>query len=291
VLGCRSWCAVEAKVLGWRDDENPKQSLAKIGTKVAQIAGDEVRAASFDGGQKDEDIFFGEADALWQLAGRGIKEIQERGKANEPVTLSILREVDAGLFQCIVGSAKHDLGQTPKPQETCIGAIGDGEKDIGIKKEPVHAGSLLWRAMGNGDGVETEFFYCAAGTAVVSRVCGVGKKKFGFTLRRIFFDGDDGGRSKQDAVVAGLRGDEGALVETEAFAELRRHDDGAPFADLCGIHGKPHCLIIRISDIQTQVEVAAERSKNEETIADGSCFHRGGVHSRGLWGVGVCAST
>jgi hypothetical protein len=140
VLDCRSERAAEAKVLGWREDENPKQLLAKIGAKGAQIAGYEVRTASFNSGQKDGDVFFGEVDASRLLAGRGIKEIQGGEKANEPVTLRIFREIDAGLFQCIVGSAKHDIGQAPKPQETCMGAIGCGEKDIGVKKEPLHEG-------------------------------------------------------------------------------------------------------------------------------------------------------
>jgi len=37
--------------------------------------------------------------------------------------------------------------------------------------------------MRNGVGIEAELFYFAAGAAIVGRVCGVGKKKFGLTLR------------------------------------------------------------------------------------------------------------
>src|SRR6267143_4290013 len=111
-----------------------------------------------------------------------------------------------------------------------------GEEDVGVKEEPVNGGGLFGRAVGNGVRIEAELFDFAAGAAVVGNACGSGKKEFGLALRRVFFDGDDGGGAKQDAVRAGFGGDERAFVETETLAELRRDDDGAAFADFGGFH-------------------------------------------------------
>ncbi len=125
--------AAEAKIIGWREDKDPGQLLAKVRTKVAQISGDEV--------------------------GR------------------------AGFLQGIVPSAKHNIGQPPKPQKTGVRTIGGGEEDVGVEEEPVHRGGLLGRAVGNGVGIEAEAFDFAAGAAVVGNAGGSGKQEFGLALR------------------------------------------------------------------------------------------------------------
>ncbi len=121
-------------------------------------------------------------------------------------------------------------------QETGVGTISGGEEDVGVEEEPVHSGGLLGRVVGNGVGIEAEALDFAAGAAVVGKVCGSGKKKFGLALRRVFFDGDDDGGAKQNAVLASFGSDKRAFVETEALAELCRDDDGAAFADFGGFH-------------------------------------------------------
>ncbi|SRR6266849_4457872 len=68
--------AAEAKVIGWREDKNPGQRLAKVGTEVPQISGDEVCRAGFDSCQTDGDVFFGQADATRQIASQGVKEFE-----------------------------------------------------------------------------------------------------------------------------------------------------------------------------------------------------------------------
>src|SRR5216683_2355765 len=135
--------ATEAEIVGWREDKNPRQFLAKIGTKVPQIAGDEVRTAGFDSCQKDGDVFFGQVDASRQLARRGVKKIEVLRKPVEAAALGNFGEVDTGFFQGITGSAKLNIGQLPKPQEARVGTIRGGEQDIGVKEEPVHGGGLF----------------------------------------------------------------------------------------------------------------------------------------------------
>jgi len=145
---------MEAKIIGWREDKNARQLLAKVGTKVPQIAGDEVRTAGFDSCQEDGDVFFGQVDPSRQLARRGVKQFEVLRKPIEAVTLGIFGEVDSGFFQGIVPSAKLNIGKPPKPQETGVGTISSGEEDVGVKEEPVHRGRLLGRAVGNGVGIE-----------------------------------------------------------------------------------------------------------------------------------------
>jgi hypothetical protein len=57
-----------------------------------------------------------------------------------------------------VGSAKHDIGQAPKPQETCIGAIGCGEKDIGVKKSRSMKADYFGGRCGTASGSRPSFF-------------------------------------------------------------------------------------------------------------------------------------
>jgi len=203
---------------------------------VPQIAGDEVRTAGFDSCQKDGDVFFGQVDASRQLARRGVKKIEVLRKPVEAAALGNFGEVDTGFFQGITGSAKLNIGQLPKPQEARVGTIRGGEQDIGVKEEPVHGGGLFGRTVGDGVGVEAEAFDFAAGPPVVGSGCGGGKKEFGLALRRVLFNRNDDGGAKEDAVLAGFGGDEGAFVETEALAELRGDDDRAAFADFGGFH-------------------------------------------------------
>jgi hypothetical protein len=66
------------------------------------------------------------------------KRLSFSGEAIEPVALSVFAEVDAGFFQGVTGRAKLDIRQTPKLEETGVGAIGGGEEDVGIQEEPVH---------------------------------------------------------------------------------------------------------------------------------------------------------
>ena len=175
--------AAEAKIIGWREDKDPGQLLAKVRTKVAQISGDEVGRAGFDGCQKDGDVFFRQVDATGQIARHGVKEFEVFRKPIEAVTLSIYGKVSAGFLQGIVPSAKHNIGQPPKPQKTGVRTIGGGEEDVGVEEEPVHRGGLLGRAVGNGVGIEAEAFDFAAGAAVVGNACGSGKQEFGLALR------------------------------------------------------------------------------------------------------------
>ena len=100
----------EVEIVSWSEDKNPTQLLAKVGTKVPQIACDEVRTVSFDSCQEDGDVFFGQVDASRQLARRGVKEIEVIRKPIEAVTLGILGKVNAGFFQGIVGCAKLNIG-------------------------------------------------------------------------------------------------------------------------------------------------------------------------------------
>lgn len=83
----------------------------------------------------------------------------------------------------IVGSAKHDIGQAPKASRDLHWGDRLRRKGHWRQEKPLHEGWLLWRPMRNGVGIEAELFYFAAGAAIVGRVCGVGKKKFGLTLR------------------------------------------------------------------------------------------------------------
>ena len=101
---------MEAKIIGWREDKNARQLLAKVGTKVPQIAGDEMRAARFDGRQKDGDVLFGQVDAWWQFWRSVVKEIEVGRKPHEAATLDVFGEVYSGLFEGITGSAKLNIG-------------------------------------------------------------------------------------------------------------------------------------------------------------------------------------
>ncbi len=173
------------------------------------------------------------------------------------MTLSIFGKVSTGFLQGIVPSAKHNIGQPPKPEETGVWTISGGEEDLGVKEEPVHDGGLLGRAVGNGVGIEAEALNFAAGAAVVGNARGRGKQEFGFALRGVSFDGNDDGGAKKDAVLAGLGCDKRAFVETEALAELCRDDDGAAFADFGGFHERSRSITYnaRLSDIQTDVHI------------------------------------
>jgi hypothetical protein len=139
---------------------------------MAQIPGDEVRAASFDSGQKDGDVFFGQVDAPRQFARRWIEQIEVIGKFLEPAKLCVFGEVDSRFFRGITGSAEHHIGKLPKPQETGVWTISGGEEDIGVKEEPVHGRRLLGRAVGDGVGVKAEAFDFAASATVVGSVRG-----------------------------------------------------------------------------------------------------------------------
>ena len=174
------------------------------------------------------------------------------------MTLSIFGKVGAGFLQGIVPSAKHDIRQPPKPEETGFGTIGSGEEDVGVEEEPVHKRRLLGGAVGNGVGIEAEAFDFAACAAVVGNACGSGKKEFGFALRGVFFDGNDDGGAKKDAILASFGGHKGAFVEAEALAELCRDDDGASFADFSRFHDWFRSIILhaRLSDIQANVDIA-----------------------------------
>jgi len=83
---------------------------------MAQIAGDEVSTASFDGRQKDGRVFFGQVDAPRQFARRGVEQIEVIGKLLEPAKLCVFGEVDSGFFQSIAGSAERNIGKLPEPQ-------------------------------------------------------------------------------------------------------------------------------------------------------------------------------
>ena len=111
--------------------------------------------------------------------------------------------------------------------------------------------------MRNGVGVEAEAFDFAASAAVVGNARGCGKQEFGFALRGVFFDGNDDGGAKKDAVFASLGGNERALVETEALTKLCWDNDGAAFANFGGFHGWSRSILYnaRLSDIQTDVDI------------------------------------
>ena len=119
--------ATEAKIIGWKEDKNSGQLLAKVGTEMAQISGDEVSATSFDSRQKDGDVFLGQVDSPRQFARRWVEQIEILGKPLKSAKLCVFGEVDSRFFQGITGSAEQNIGKLPEPQETGVRTIGSGE--------------------------------------------------------------------------------------------------------------------------------------------------------------------
>jgi hypothetical protein len=119
--------ATEAKIIGWKEDKNSDQLLAKVGTEMAQISGDEVSATSFDSRQKDGDVFLGQVDSPRQFARRWVEQIEILGKPLKSAKLCVFGEVDSRFFQGITGSAEQNSGKLPEPQETGVRTIGSGE--------------------------------------------------------------------------------------------------------------------------------------------------------------------
>lgn len=147
-------------------------------------------------------------------------------------------KVGSGFFQRVTAGAENDFGKSPEAEKAGTGAVGGGEEDVGVEKEPVHEVVLLRTTVGDGIWVEAKLFDFAASTVVVGAACGIGEQEFGLTLWSVFLDRDEHGGAKQDAFVARLGGDVGAFFEAKAAAKFSGDDDGATLADTGGIQGR-----------------------------------------------------
>jgi len=175
--------------------------------------------------------------------------------------LRIGGEVGAGFFQRVTAGTENDFGKFPEAEKAGTGAVGGGEEDVGVEKEPVHEVALLGAAVGDGVWVETQLFDFAAGAIVIGAVYCIGEKKFCFALRSVLLDGNEHGRAKQDAFVAWLSSDVGALFEAKAAAKFCGDDDGATLANAGGIQERISIQSVRESVYQIFGEVKAREER------------------------------
>ena len=133
-------------------------------------------------------------------------------------------------------------------------SVSRREKYVGIQKQPVH---LLGPSVRNRIGIDAKFLDGFSCSAVIRDGGSRGEEEFCFTLGAVPFDGNDDGRTNQDAVFSGFGGHYGAFFDSETFTQLSGNDQRAAFAYFCGFQGRPpRCLNIRVPDIQASCQDA-----------------------------------
>ena len=183
----------------------------------------------------------------------GVEQTDAPGEFRKPASLSAFGKVDSSLFEGVVGRTKDYALQFPEPEESRIRPVGSGEENVSVQKQAVH---LPRSPVRDRVGIKPEFFHFPSRALVVFCRCRRGEEELRFAFGRVSLDRHNNGGSDEDALLAGLRSDNGAFLDAVAFSQFGWDDDGPALAHLDSFHKITCCQYIRISVFQARLAPA-----------------------------------
>ena len=116
-------------------DSDTGDPLPEVSTEVAKVARDQVRRASFDSGEKNRRVFFGQVDACGKRRRSRVEEFEALSELRKPRALSLVIKVDSRLADGESRRAKRDIVEPPQPQDAGAGKIRGREQHVGVEEE------------------------------------------------------------------------------------------------------------------------------------------------------------
>lgn len=171
-------CYLGGSRLGVRcrgENQDIQKLLPEVSTEVLHIPGDEVGRASSDGSAENRPVFLRKInvapETLPQAACRC--DLQSRDERIQTLDLVPLREVSAGLLDCVFRGHECRVGHSPEPGNSGILTVGGGEQHVGVEEQPIHGSAVFGGLVPDVGGIQPQLSNLLDGAFIVLRVHGI----------------------------------------------------------------------------------------------------------------------